>query len=350
MEEESSKDMINNLVESDSSAPSGSEEVFSKVNDELVLNLFSSCYESVSSALSVVVSKDFIFKNQQISDMDSSSIEELEYGNFISVDVPFNEELGGRNFLLIEKAFCQVLVDLLLEGEGDKDKEIDEEGQKKVNEIFNQVLGTLGTALTSSLGFDVKFQLDKMKLSFGVFNTKEVKELSKWVFIIYGVEIPDKMGGRFIHLIPRDAVAKFYEILDTSEKSSEEEVDDSEGESQPVSEDIKEEEIDMEINADLEQTMKTNVSYDESKMNIILDIELPVNVMLGEADMTIHDVLQLCPGSIVELNRSVEEPVDVIVNNKLIAKGEVVVVDSYFALKITEIKSHAERIKSLGKE
>ncbi|MBU1627311.1 flagellar motor switch protein FliN, partial [bacterium] len=87
-----------------------------------------------------------------------------------------------------------------------------------------------------------------------------------------------------------------------------------------------------------------------TNIDLILDIELPLIVRLGEAEITVHDVLQLCPGSVIELNKSLDDPVDVIVNNKLVAKGEVVVVDSYFALKITEIKSHAERIKSLGKE
>ncbi len=92
---------------------------------------------------------------------------------------------------------------------------------------------------------------------------------------------------------------------------------------------------------------KDTVRISSEKLDLILDIELPVVVSLGKSRMKIKDVLKLGPGSLIELDRSAEDYVDLVVNGKVIARGEVVVVESNFALRIREIVSRAERIKGL---
>jgi flagellar motor switch protein FliN/FliY len=84
-------------------------------------------------------------------------------------------------------------------------------------------------------------------------------------------------------------------------------------------------------------------------MELILDIPLDVTVELGRVRMLIKDVLELASGSIVELDRVAGEPVDLLVNGRLIAKGEVVVIEDNFGIRITEIISPAERVAGLGK-
>ena len=80
---------------------------------------------------------------------------------------------------------------------------------------------------------------------------------------------------------------------------------------------------------------------------VILDIELVATARLGKVDVPISEILALGPGSIIEVGHLVDEPVDLLVNDKLIARGEVVVVDERFGLRITEIISQQERIESL---
>jgi flagellar motor switch protein FliN len=82
-------------------------------------------------------------------------------------------------------------------------------------------------------------------------------------------------------------------------------------------------------------------------INMILDIALTVTVRLGRIEMPLGRVLELGPGSIIEVGHSVDEPVELLVNNKLIARGEVVVVEEKFGLRITQIVSPTERIESL---
>ncbi|MBW1675914.1 MAG: flagellar motor switch protein FliN [Deltaproteobacteria bacterium] len=82
--------------------------------------------------------------------------------------------------------------------------------------------------------------------------------------------------------------------------------------------------------------------------DFILDIPLDVSVELGKVKMLVNDLLQLGQGSIIELEKSTAEPLEIYVNNKLIARGEVVVVDDRFGIRVTNIISPLERVKTLG--
>jgi len=82
-------------------------------------------------------------------------------------------------------------------------------------------------------------------------------------------------------------------------------------------------------------------------IDLLLDVELPVSVSFGRAQLALKDVIKLTTGSIIELNRSVSEPVEVIVNNCVIARGEVVVVEGNFGVRIRQVISRQERLRTL---
>ena len=84
-----------------------------------------------------------------------------------------------------------------------------------------------------------------------------------------------------------------------------------------------------------------------SPIDLLLDVELPVSVSFGRAQLALKDVIKLTTGSIVELNRAISEPVDVIVNNCVIARGEVVVVEGNFGVRIRQVISRQERLRTL---
>lgn len=83
-------------------------------------------------------------------------------------------------------------------------------------------------------------------------------------------------------------------------------------------------------------------------LDFILDIPLKISVELGKTQMLVNDLLRLGQGSIVELSKLADEPMDIYVNRKLFARGEVVVVNEKFGIRLTDIISPAERVKSLG--
>ena len=78
-------------------------------------------------------------------------------------------------------------------------------------------------------------------------------------------------------------------------------------------------------------------------VELILDVQLHVAVELGHTTMKVKDVLGLGPGSVVELDKHAGEPVEVVVNNKIVARGEVVVIDENFGVRVTEIVNRNER-------
>ncbi len=93
--------------------------------------------------------------------------------------------------------------------------------------------------------------------------------------------------------------------------------------------------------------VRTNGGPSVQSLDFILDIPLKVTVELGRAKMAIREILQLAQGSVIELSKFAGEPLEVLVNDKLIARGEVVVVNEKFGIRLTDIISPVERIEQL---
>ena len=92
---------------------------------------------------------------------------------------------------------------------------------------------------------------------------------------------------------------------------------------------------------------KGESSGDKQNLDLLLDVEIPISVEVGRAHMSLEDVLKLVPGSVIALDKKAEEPVDLRVNGKLVARGEVVLVDDVYGLRVTQIVDAAGRLDSL---
>ena len=101
------------------------------------------------------------------------------------------------------------------------------------------------------------------------------------------------------------------------------------------------------LRAAYEASLARNLEDSPPNIQMLLDINLNVTIELGRTRLSIRKVLELGPGSIIELDRLAGEPVDLLVNDKVVAKGEVVVVDEYFGIRIISLVSPEERIKQL---
>lgn len=86
---------------------------------------------------------------------------------------------------------------------------------------------------------------------------------------------------------------------------------------------------------------------DELRLNLIQDIPVNLSMELGSTEITIRELLQLNPGSVVELEKLAGDPLDVLVNGTLVARGEVVIVNEKFGIRLTDVISAKERIESL---
>jgi flagellar motor switch protein FliN len=104
----------------------------------------------------------------------------------------------------------------------------------------------------------------------------------------------------------------------------------------------------MEMELPLENRSSEPGTPTATNLDFILDIPMEVSVELGRSKMLISDLLQLGQGSVIELTKLAGEPLEVLVNQKLIARGEVVVVNEKFGIRLTDIISPTERVKRLG--
>lgn len=100
--------------------------------------------------------------------------------------------------------------------------------------------------------------------------------------------------------------------------------------------------------AEFQQLSQPAGAGEPRNIEMLQDVNLPVSIELGRTRMTVSDILSLGPGSVVELNKLAGEPVDVLVNAKPVARGEVVVIDENFGVRVTQLLTAEERLKALG--
>src|SRR6056297_3663859 len=93
---------------------------------------------------------------------------------------------------------------------------------------------------------------------------------------------------------------------------------------------------------------KAGIKVEEQNLDFLLDVPLNVSVEVGRSRIMIKDLLQMCEGYVIELDKLAGEPLDLYVNSKLIARGEAVVVNEKFGLRLTDVVSPSERIENLG--
>lgn len=103
-----------------------------------------------------------------------------------------------------------------------------------------------------------------------------------------------------------------------------------------------------ELDAPQEKPVNVDVSAEDLKLDVILDVPVTVSMEIGRTQINIRNLLQLNQGSVIELDRFAGEPMDVLVNGTLIAHGEVVVVNDKFGIRLTDVISPSERVKKLG--
>jgi len=111
-----------------------------------------------------------------------------------------------------------------------------------------------------------------------------------------------------------------------------------------------EESVDEAAEESVDKTVEESREQGERELDFILDIPLELSVELGKTKMIVNDLLQLGQGSIIELNKLAGEPLEVYINRKLIARGEVVVVNEKFGVRLTDVITPIDRVKSLTTE
>ena len=240
----------------------------------------------------------------------------------IVVEVSGDSE--GTITFLIPPQSATALGDLMLAGDGDEKETMDEEDLDAIKEIVSNIMGALSTALTS--------QDTIPKLNFSVKSADFKTEIdSNWSANSYRVDIDFEINGKnydWIVLLDNSVYLK----LSSNSGDNPSQTDNSSSTS-------------------TENKNQNLVEIDNEELKnlkLLLDVKLNLRVRIGSKKMLLKDVLNMDIGSIVELNQLANEPLEVLIDDKKIAEGEVVIVDGNFGIQITSIGSKKERMNVLN--
>jgi len=220
---------------------------------------------------------------------------------------------GSRLLLSMEVKLSTALGDLMLGGEGDALEEMSDDDLDATKEIISNIFGALSTTLSA--------QPDLPNLNFTVedirFYSDESPDLSAFAKV-YDIDFSVSGASGVMQLAVDQSFIGNFETVEEA----------------PAQHD--------------QCAPEEKLSEEELKnFSLIMDVELPVRVRIGTKTVLLKDVLNMDIGSVVELDQLANEPLDVLVSDKIIAKGEVVIVDGNFGIQITEIGTQKERLSQI---
>ena len=286
--------------------------------------------------------------------------EEFDIPN-LALNIKYISGIEGENLLVMKIKDSGVIANLMMGGDGKVEvSELTEIEISAVQEAMNQMIGSAATSMATILGREVDISPPVSE----VWNNTEeavnsgIQLDEEIVKVSFRITIGDLVDSNIMQIYPVETVKNICSIM-MGEESTEQN-----NETNPIQE-YKEEKV--EFKSPVEEKYIENptpVSVQKASfqplrevprenlpnnIDLIMDVNLDISVVLGRTKKSIKDILALGNGSLIELDRLAEEPVEILVNGKRIAYGEVVVVDENFGVRITSIVSGEDRIKSLSK-
>ena len=295
----------------------------------------------------------------------------------VFIQIKYTVGLNGTNILVLKEHDVKVITDLMMGGDGTNvDGELTELHLSAISEAMNQMMGSSSTSLSSMLGKTI--DISPPEASLVDLQSKEPRDLSpfleedRFVKISFRMQIDDLVDSTLMQLYPLDFAKSVYETFMAQQMGG--------GDTAPApapsapapaptpapsapAMDMSAQQMGMPQGMDMSQMGMPQgmpMGYGMPNINIqpaqfqnfaqgqgdmvsaesiglIRDVPLEVTVELGRTSKSISDILEFAPGTIIELDKIAGEPIDVLVNGKFVAKGEVVVIEESFGVRIMEI-------------
>ena len=319
-----------------------------------------------ATTLSVLLGRKVSITTPTVSVSNLRTLKEKYPLPFLVVEVGYSVGIEGNNVLCIQAKDAAIIADLMMGNDGtNPDAELSELHMSAVSECMNQMMGSVATSLSSM--FSKKVDITPPVVTLVDLGTEEVvsKLLDKVDPIIqasFRMEVDGLIDSEIMQLLPLDVARDMVDAL----MNQQPDVDNEEeavvaaaapppppaaapanyGYGAPPMQPHVASNVPVQ-SAQFTPLSSAPVQVNDANIGLILDVPLQVNVELGRTKKSIKDILDLTKGSIVELDKLAGEPVDIMVNGKYLAKGEVVVIDENFGVRITEIVSPLERAARL---
>ncbi|URZ15963.1 flagellar motor switch phosphatase FliY [Clostridium felsineum] len=365
---------------------------------------------SASTALSTIIGQKVNITTPIVSVTTLENLKKSFEVPNVALDVKYVSGISGENLLVMKVTDAAVIANLMMGGDGKvESKALSEIELSAVSEAMNQMIGSSATSMATMLLREVNISPPVSKIwdSKTDVLTENIKEDENIVQVAFKLTIGDLVDSQIMQILPIDTSRKMIDIMMGGNSGSKEQSEPKESEpkasenrtpeptvntttqtntSAPPMQQAQQPQMmpqgqpmqqspqmmgqpmyqtpqpqmmpqgqvygqpQVEVNRASFQPLQASEIYGAPKnIDLILDVPLEISVVLGRAKKSIKDILNLGTGSLVELDKLAEEPVEILVNGKKVAYGEVVVVDENFGVRITSIVDNEERIKSLKK-
>ncbi|WP_110939920.1 flagellar motor switch phosphatase FliY [Geosporobacter subterraneus] len=301
---------------------------------------------------------------------------------FVAVEVSYKEGLEGVNLLILKEDDVKIITDLMMGGDGRNfTGELTELHLSAISEAMNQMVGSASTSLSEM--FHTKIDINPpaafaMNFSANSIDIESLMPDDRVVKIAFKMVIGDIIDSEIMQLLPvpfaKNMVRHLFQSSHTTYTNSYEDVVDAKSviESKGMMEDRRErvqpqsqapapgygEHVAYSEPAYRREPVNVQPvqfqSFDEHELrsereniSLIKDVPLEVTVELGRTSKKISEILEFAPGTVIELDKLVGEPLDLLVNGQYVAKGEVVVIDENYGIRVTDIINPAKKINKV---
>ncbi len=330
---------------------------------------------SAATTLSILLGRRVSITTPRVSISSLSAIQEQYPIPYLVIEVGYTQGIVGTNLLAMREQDALIIADLMMGGDGSNPPtELNELYMSAVGEAMNQMMGSTATSMSTVFKKKIDIAPPKVNvIDFAVDSsiTGTIPAEEPIVRVSFRMEVEDLIDSEIMQIISVNVAKEMVESLmnavqpATSQTAAavaapapapraaaapQQQADPAPTYGQPLA--MAKPQAQPQPNVPVQPVQfaplkPSGIPVIDPNIALIMDVPLQVTVELGRTRKLIREILELSPGSVVELDKLAGEPVDILVNGKLIAKGEVVVIDENFGVRVTDIVSPIERASNL---
>lgn len=376
-----SQEELDALLKGEAAPEAASGEVLSDVEHDALGEIGNISMGSAATTLSILLGKRVSITTPKVGVSSLMEIQNACPLPFLVVEVGYTHGVHGTNLLAIKESDALIIADLMMGNDGtNPPTELNELYMSAVGEAMNQMMGSVATSMSTM--FKQKVDISPPKANLIHFATHEpltsaLTATENVVRVAFRMEVEDLIDSEIMQILPVEVAKTLVKNLmgdiasqQTAAPATPAQpaaaapaaaqsappiaaapapaaaMPPQQGYYAPPQPSYQQPQVPVQA-VQFSPLVPGQMAAVDGNIGLILDVPLQVTVELGRTKKLIREILELSPGSVLELDKLAGEPVDVLVNGKLLAKGEVVVIDENFGVRITDIVSPIERASSL---
>ncbi|MBE6182763.1 flagellar motor switch phosphatase FliY [Heyndrickxia ginsengihumi] len=317
-------------------------------------------FGSSATALSTLLSQKVEITTPEVGIIERQRLKDEFPHPYVAIQVKYTEGFSGTNVLVIKQSDAAIIADLMLGGTGENpEQELGDIHLSAVQEAMNQMMGSAATSMSTVFSKRIDISPPNVSL-LNIMEgegTENLPEQDLLVKVSFRLMIGNLIDSKIMQIVPLTFAKSLVSELINENASSENSVQETAAAQEATL--VQETKVEAEQQTQTQQAQNVQPAVftnfetaspqlEMKNLDMLLDIPLQVTVELGRTTKTVKEILEMGPGSIIELDKLAGEPVDILVNNQLIAIGEVVVIDENFGVRVTDIVSKKDRLKKLN--